>query len=288
MLDEHDGDAEVPDAPDQRDQLEGLGGVHAGGRLVQQEERRTRGEGARDLEAALVPVGQVHRELVLVLADPEEVEQRPRAVPALPLLAAGPAGVQHGVEHAGGRAAVRADQDVVQDRHPAEEPDVLVGPGHAERGHLVRRQALQLPPREADHPRRHRIDARDQVEQGGLPRAVRADDGDQLAARHRERHVVHGPEPAEALADAVDRQEALARRPRRLDDRARQELHARSRPLRRRLRAGARGGSAPPTAAPAPATGPPGERASSGSARGRRSSAGTARTPGGPRAPRRG
>ena len=226
VLDQHDRDAEVPDAPDQRDQLERLGRVHPRRGLVEQEERRPRRQGARDLQPPLVPVGQVHRELGLVLADPEEVQQGLGPGHAAPSPRGRPGGCAAWRRTPGGRAAWVPTRTLSSDRHPPEEPDVLVRPGHAERGHLVRRKPLDRPPGEADGARRHREDARDEVEQRGLARAVRPDHGDQLAAGHREGHVVHRAEAAEALADAVDGQEALARRRAHVRDRARQELHA--------------------------------------------------------------
>src|SRR5579883_2751199 len=53
-------------------------------------------------------------------------------------------------------------------------------------------------------------EAADQVEEGRLAGAVRTDDGAQLAALDRHRHVAHGDEAAEILRDAADVEEAHA------------------------------------------------------------------------------
>ena len=55
-------------------QLLGLLRVHARGRLVEQQQLRVRRQRARDLEPALVAVGQVHRELAVAL-EADEVQQ---------------------------------------------------------------------------------------------------------------------------------------------------------------------------------------------------------------------
>jgi hypothetical protein len=47
----------------------------------------------------------------------------------------------------------------------------------------------------------------DQVEEGGLAGAVRADDGTQLALAHRQRNVTYRDQAAEALSDVLDFEE---------------------------------------------------------------------------------
>ena len=59
MLDEHDGDLEhVADLDDILHELLRFRGVHAGGRLVEQQQRRVRCQSADDLQTALRAVGQ--------------------------------------------------------------------------------------------------------------------------------------------------------------------------------------------------------------------------------------
>ncbi len=59
MLDEQDGDAAlVTEAADEGRRLGRLGGVHAGRRLIEQQDARSRGQGPGDLEPTLVAIGQ--------------------------------------------------------------------------------------------------------------------------------------------------------------------------------------------------------------------------------------
>ena len=59
MLDEHDGDAEgVADLDDVRHELGSLGRVHAGGRLVEQQQLGVRGKRADDLQTTLGAIRQ--------------------------------------------------------------------------------------------------------------------------------------------------------------------------------------------------------------------------------------
>lgn len=59
MLDKHDGDAEgVTDLDDIRHELRGLGRVHAGGRLVEQQQLRVGSKRADDLQTTLGAIRQ--------------------------------------------------------------------------------------------------------------------------------------------------------------------------------------------------------------------------------------
>jgi hypothetical protein len=65
VLDQEDRQAEVvAELAHEVGELVGLLRVHAGGRLVEQQQRRVRRQRAGDLDAALVAVGEVARELV--------------------------------------------------------------------------------------------------------------------------------------------------------------------------------------------------------------------------------
>ena len=76
VLDEQDGHAAlVAQAADERRRLRRLGGVHAGRRLVEQQQARPRGQGAGDLEPSLVAVGQAGGLDVALAAEPHEGEQ---------------------------------------------------------------------------------------------------------------------------------------------------------------------------------------------------------------------
>ena len=67
VLDDEDGDALVADGEDQFFGRPRLLGVHAGGRLVEEEQAGFGGECAGDLELALFAVGEVAGEVVALV-----------------------------------------------------------------------------------------------------------------------------------------------------------------------------------------------------------------------------
>ena len=76
VLDEQDRQAELaPEAPDEVGHLARLAAVHAGGRLVEEQELGPGRQGAGDLEPALVAVGQVARPRLGPLVEVDELEQ---------------------------------------------------------------------------------------------------------------------------------------------------------------------------------------------------------------------
>ena len=73
VLDEEDREAElVAELRDQARHLGGLVGVHAGRRLVEEQELRLARERARDLEAPLVAVREVARQLLVAIRQADE------------------------------------------------------------------------------------------------------------------------------------------------------------------------------------------------------------------------
>src|SRR5262249_30872807 len=74
VLDQQDRQLQLGAQPlDEARQLGGLLRVHAGGRLVEQEEPRAGGDGASDLQTPLVAVGEVLRPLVPVLPPADQL-----------------------------------------------------------------------------------------------------------------------------------------------------------------------------------------------------------------------
>ena len=97
--------------------------------------------------------------------------------------------------------------DVVEDGHPLEEGDVLEGAGDPQAGALVGPEARDVAAFEDDPPPLRRVEAGDHVQDGGLPRAVRADDGEDLAPEHLERHPGERPNAPEGEIDGLERQD---------------------------------------------------------------------------------
>src|ERR671917_718581 len=87
VLDEEDGDPPLlPQPPDELREARGLLRVHPRRRLVEEEQLGLRGQGARYLEAPLIPVREVLGE-GFTLADADVVQQLRGPLAALPLLA---------------------------------------------------------------------------------------------------------------------------------------------------------------------------------------------------------
>ena len=125
VVDDDDRAAELgADPADVLEQLVGLGLVHAGRRLVEQDQRRAAHDGARDLEPPLHAVGQVHRLLAL---DGTEAEPREHLVDRGPR------------SYRGGARGL----DVLPHGELGEQPDVLERAGQPEARDPVR---LARPP----------------------------------------------------------------------------------------------------------------------------------------------
>jgi hypothetical protein len=85
-----------------------------------------------------------------------------------------------------------AGQQIVQDRHLREQLAVLERAREPEPRDLVRRAAGDVVAAQADRALAA-VDAAHAIEHAGLAGAVRADEREQLAGLHRERHASRGP-----------------------------------------------------------------------------------------------
>ncbi len=125
----------VADFVDEVGQLLGLLRIHAGGRLVQQQQLGLGGQGPGDLQPALKAVGQRAGHLVLQVEQTLLLQQGHGLLPHPLLLAA--------VEAKGGGEDVLlgphvlGDQYVVKHRQGGEQTDILEGAGDAQLGDLV-------------------------------------------------------------------------------------------------------------------------------------------------------
>ena len=113
--------------------------VHAGHRLVEQQQLRLGGERAAELDALLQAVGQPPDRRLADVLDLEEVDDLLDRAPVLELLAlrrrrSSSACCRIVAAH----LQVAPGHDVVEHRHALEERDVLEGARDAERGGLVR------------------------------------------------------------------------------------------------------------------------------------------------------
>src|SRR5216683_3864285 len=204
VLDEQDGEAEVGDeAAQERHEVPRLALGHPGRGLVEEEEGGPRGEGAPDLEAALVAVGQVAGDLVGPPPEPHGVEQLRRPRPQGPLLRLEAPVSRQRAPQPRADPRVHAHEDVLHRRHVAKEADVLEGAADAEGGDLIGPEAQERSPPEAHRSLFGHIEAGEDVEERGLARAVGPDDGGDAAFLEDEVDLVQRDQPAESLGDAA-------------------------------------------------------------------------------------
>src|SRR5690606_17016124 len=186
--DEH-ADAALLQMADQALDLDDGNGIDAGERFVEQDETRPARERARDLEAPALAAREAHAEAVAPLRDLQVAQQLLERGFAL------------GAVQVGARFEYRAD--VGGRRQVAEHRRLLRQVADAEAGALVHRQARDVAPVEQDASPVDRDQADDHVEAGGLARAVRSEQTDDLAGAHLEGDVVDDPAAAVLLAEAA-------------------------------------------------------------------------------------
>ena len=213
MLDEQHGDATVTDGRDGIHQGHGLLVVHAARGLVQDQQPGVGGQGAGDLQQALVAVGKTAGGLGVMIGQAHELQLFHAAFHSGLFLAALPGRVQHGGQKAGFQAAVTARQHVLQRGQLAEQTDALEGAGNAHLHDIVRALAGDVLAAEGDAAVFGLVVARDAVEDRGLARPVGADEAHHAALLHREGQLVDGDQATEDLADLMQLQQAHARPP---------------------------------------------------------------------------
>ena len=174
VFDEQDGQVEVaPHLADKTAQLGLLGRVHAGRRLVQQQDTRLEGQGARDLQAALVAVGEVARLLFGAVGQPHQGQQFKSAGAAGLLLGRRGRQAQHTGQQARPRVDVLGNHHVHERRQVAEQADILEGAGDALRRDLVGPSAEDVLAVVQETAGAGRGEAGHQVEDSRLTRPVR-------------------------------------------------------------------------------------------------------------------
>ena len=203
VLHEHDR-APGGELPDQQHGRVGLLGAHAGGGLVEQEQRRIGRERDAELEVALLTVREMRRDPVELGGQPDRFEDLHG-----PLAHVDEAiGARPEVE--GPRVALHRDPHVLEHGEVREDVGDLVGLRDAEARGLVLGQPRDLSAVEPDAAGARRRLAGDQAEERGLAGAVGADDRPQLAALdadvdagHRDQAAVRAGEPLGAQQNGV-------------------------------------------------------------------------------------
>ena len=164
-----------------------LGARHAGRRLVEQQHLGLQSERDGQLDQPLAAIGQFRNGLVGDVGELEPRQQLHRLVDHVAARARGRDHVRRGADALGDRHI-----DVLQHREAAEQPVDLEGAGDAELdpfGLLDLRDVLALEQHLAGARRQH---AGEQVDEGGLAGAVRADQRVPRALLQREGDVARG------------------------------------------------------------------------------------------------
>ena len=131
VLDEQDGRARGVQLADEVGELRALGRPQAGGRLVEEQQPRTPGQGPRHLESPLLAQRQAVGRPVRQLEQAHAVQALLGLGPDLPLLPALGGRAERGGHQARPRARVRTHHHVLQQRHAREQPGSLEHDRHA-------------------------------------------------------------------------------------------------------------------------------------------------------------
>ncbi len=170
-----------------------LGGVEAGGRLVEQQQAGAAHQAAADLHPPLGAEVEVADQLVPVVGDVEELGHRPGHLLRPPLPGPGPGQADHGLHHVAGNHEVGPGHQVVADGEVEVDPAGLERAGHAEGRPVPGRCLADVLDRRGDtvpeSGTRSPLRTSNSVD---LPGTVRPDEADQLAGRHGDRHVAQG------------------------------------------------------------------------------------------------
>src|SRR5882672_4601281 len=185
VLDQQDGLATVAKPAHRLEQVVEQRAVHAGGGLVEQDQRGIAHEDADELHQLLLAVRQVAGVFVREALELDEAEQLSR--PGL------------GV----GQAPTRHHQEILERRQLGEHADDLEGPADPAARDLVRLEPVDPLAVEAHASGVAPLDAGDAVEERGLARPVGPDEAVDTPRLERQRHAIDRGDAAEALAQPL-------------------------------------------------------------------------------------
>src|SRR5438552_1946305 len=205
VLDQRDRGAELAvDVEDEARHVFLLLDVHAGHRLVEQQQLGLGRERSAQLHALLQAIGQLAGERLANGLDLQEVDQAldERAVGELLALRRTP---PHRVQQEmAAHLQQAASHEVVEHGHAFEQRDVLKGPRHTELRQVRGRRACGVAALEQDAALVGMVEAADDVEQRRLPRAVGTDDRENLPGLDTEAHAAVREQGPYTHADVVD------------------------------------------------------------------------------------
>ena len=211
MLDQRDRRAElVVDVEDEAAHVLLLLDIHAGHRLVEQQQFRLHRQSARQFDPLLQPIGELPDRHLADRLDLEKVYEALDIGAVLELLPLGRPGVNRLPEQAAPHPQQASGHDVVEGRHAAEQRDILKGAGDALRGGVVRPHAPALRALPAQRAALRVIKAVDDIQQRGLAGAVRPDDREDLVPPDRQTDPGERLDAAKGKADPIGFEDGLA------------------------------------------------------------------------------
>src|SRR5437667_675759 len=205
VLDQDDRDAGLVEAEQHRQDLLDLGRREAGHRLVGEQQPRRAGDGASELELAHLDLGQIARQALRLLGEPDIgqeclatlADRRAREPRALP-----------GIDRIEQR-----DAQIVEKAEAAERLGQLKAAGQPQSGALVRRQPVDRAPVEEDAAAVVMQCAAEAVDERTLARAVGSDEPEPLTGLDSEFDAFERHEPAKAFAKPADFEDRLGHQP---------------------------------------------------------------------------
>ena len=187
--------------PEQDGEGRGFLGVHPRCGLVQEQDRGIWRQSPGEFQPPLVPVGERSRHGVAPGGEPHELQefQSPGGAPRF--LAPYGGGAQQGGGDPLGMALEQGGAHVFQGALAGEEPDVLERPSHPSVDDDIGAEPLQRVPFQQHLAGGGDVEPRDEVEHGGFPGAVGADEPQNFSPLHGEGETVHRPDPSEGSGE---------------------------------------------------------------------------------------
>ena len=180
----------------------------AGADLVQQHDLGIGHHGAAELEQLFLPTGEIAGELEAQRPELEAAQHLFGAFAEGALLRFHPRGTEEGRQQMLAALARRHDHEVLQHGHAGELMGDLEGAHQPPMEQLMGPPARDILAVELDAAGIRRHESGQHVEQRGLPRAIGADQPQDLAALHRQAAIGHGTDTAEGFADVMRRDHA--------------------------------------------------------------------------------
>jgi len=207
VLDQRDRQATHGDRlPDQSDDLLHHLGADAGRRLIQKQERELAREQAGQGQQLLLSERELPRQAARLILQADMLDPTRGRRLVLSKCLSGVAGSEPGAPGILGRMRHESHDDVFQYGQPAEDPYVLKLAANPQAGDPMASPAADVGPSETDDTLIRPQGAGNDVQQRGLARAVRTDEGRDLPRRHGDANAAKDPEIPKALADVVQYQ----------------------------------------------------------------------------------